>query len=156
MYPRALSQCVVEEEEDDLVVPMPERFHFSNSEQIAPIWIVPRLGYALTTKERGEDMSIGVCLLIPQGSCADACTQNHGYDNEESASKAIATRGVLLQAGSSHIAPANARANANAWHSITDEAHHAGISKCRDIQPRESSTSLRSPSQLSSAHAVIS
>ena len=66
MYPRALSQCVVEEdEEDDLVVPMPERFHFSNSERIAPIWIVPRLEYALTTKERGEGMSIGVCLLIP-------------------------------------------------------------------------------------------
>ncbi|KIM54455.1 hypothetical protein SCLCIDRAFT_31067 [Scleroderma citrinum Foug A] len=110
-----------EDDEDDLVVPMPERFHFSNNERIAPIWIVPRLGYALTTKERGEDMSIG----------------NHGYDNEESAmravfvahgpfssgAKAIATRGVSLQAGSSHIAPVNARANANAWHSITDEAH---------------------------------
>ena len=40
-----------------------------------------------------------------------------------SGAKAIATRGVSLQAGSSHIAPVNARANANAWHSITDEAH---------------------------------
>jgi len=40
-----------------------------------------------------------------------------------SGAKAIATRDVSLQAGLSHIAPGNARANADAWHSITDEAH---------------------------------
>jgi len=66
MRPHVLSQRVIEEDDEgDLVVPIPERFHFSNNERIAPIWIVPRLGHAVTTKEMGESMSIGVCLLIP-------------------------------------------------------------------------------------------
>jgi hypothetical protein len=44
---------------------MPERYHFSNNERIAPIYIVPRIGYALTTKEQGESgMSKGVSSLL--------------------------------------------------------------------------------------------
>jgi hypothetical protein len=45
---------------------MPERWHFSGNERIAPIYVVPKLGYALTTKAEGDTgMSKG----------------NHGYDN---------------------------------------------------------------------------
>mgnify|MGYP001251309267 CR=1 FL=1 len=33
---------------------MPERWHFSKGERIAPIYVVPKLGYALTTKEEGD------------------------------------------------------------------------------------------------------
>ena len=40
---------------------MPERYHFSNSPRIAPIYIVPKYGYALSTRARGETgMSKGV------------------------------------------------------------------------------------------------
>ncbi|KAG6836708.1 hypothetical protein H0H93_004684 [Arthromyces matolae] len=47
---------------------MPERYHFSQSERIAPIYVVPKIGYVLTTKEEGDiGMSKG----------------NHGYDNNE-------------------------------------------------------------------------
>lgn len=45
---------------------MPQRWHFSNHERIAPIYVIPRLGYALTTKAEGDTgMTKG----------------NHGYDN---------------------------------------------------------------------------
>ena len=30
---------------------MPEPYHFSNSPRIAPIWIVPKVGYVLTNHE---------------------------------------------------------------------------------------------------------
>lgn len=40
---------------------MPERFHFSENERIAPIYVIPKIGYALTTKEQGDiGMSKGV------------------------------------------------------------------------------------------------
>jgi hypothetical protein len=45
------------------VEPMPERYHFSRNYRIAPVWIVPRIGYALTDRTDGEDgMSTGVSL----------------------------------------------------------------------------------------------
>jgi len=46
---------------------MPERYHFSHNPRIAPIYIVPKYGYALTTRGRGESgMSKGVSPLLPQ------------------------------------------------------------------------------------------
>ncbi len=40
---------------------MPERYHFSHNERIAPIYVVPRVGYALTDRvENGAGMSKGV------------------------------------------------------------------------------------------------
>ena len=44
--------------------PMPPRFHFSANERIAPIWVVPKLGYALTSEALGDYMSIGVSNLL--------------------------------------------------------------------------------------------
>lgn len=42
---------------------MPERWHFANSDRIAPIYIVPRMGYALTNRiENGAGTSKGVSL----------------------------------------------------------------------------------------------
>ncbi|KAH0585957.1 hypothetical protein H2248_007243 [Termitomyces sp. 'cryptogamus'] len=47
---------------------MPERYHFSHSARIAPIYVVPKIGYVLTTHQQGDTgMSKG----------------NHGYDNDE-------------------------------------------------------------------------
>ncbi|KAG1766183.1 alkaline-phosphatase-like protein [Suillus occidentalis] len=46
------------------VEPMPERYHFSRNYRIAPVWIVPRIGYALTDRMDGEDgMSTGTIEL---------------------------------------------------------------------------------------------
>jgi predicted AlkP superfamily pyrophosphatase or phosphodiesterase len=44
---------------------MPARYHFSNNPRIAPIYVIPREGYALTTRDRGESgMSKGVSCSI--------------------------------------------------------------------------------------------
>ena len=40
---------------------MPERYHFSHNERIAPIYVVPQLGYALSHRGEGDvAMSKGV------------------------------------------------------------------------------------------------
>jgi hypothetical protein len=33
---------------------MPERYHFAHNARIAPIYIVPNMGYVLTTREAGD------------------------------------------------------------------------------------------------------
>jgi hypothetical protein len=33
---------------------MPERYHFTNHERIAPIYVVPEIGYVLTTRAEGN------------------------------------------------------------------------------------------------------
>ncbi|KAJ7432808.1 Phosphodiest-domain-containing protein [Mycena galericulata] len=53
---------------------MPTRFHFTQNERIAPIYVIPRIGYVLTSKAEGDvGMSKGVCLFAP--------SPKHGYDN---------------------------------------------------------------------------
>ncbi|KIP08617.1 hypothetical protein PHLGIDRAFT_104115 [Phlebiopsis gigantea 11061_1 CR5-6] len=53
---------------------MPRRFHFAGNERIAPIYVVPKVGYALTDRvENGTGMSKG----------------NHGYDNAETSMHAM-------------------------------------------------------------------
>ena len=43
---------------------MPERYHYSSSQRLAPIWVIPRMGYALTDRiENGSQMTIGVCSV---------------------------------------------------------------------------------------------
>ncbi|KAG8214524.1 alkaline-phosphatase-like protein [Butyriboletus roseoflavus] len=81
---------------------MPSRYHFSASERIAPIWVVPKLGYALTSREMGEDgMSIG----------------NHGYDNEEASMRAIFVAHGPFSHGAKLCSPDT---QPSAWHSVTD------------------------------------
>ena len=44
---------------------MPERYHFSNNERIAPIYVVPKIGYALTDHKDGDDgMTKGVSIIV--------------------------------------------------------------------------------------------
>ncbi|KAJ2917003.1 hypothetical protein MD484_g3388, partial [Candolleomyces efflorescens] len=53
---------------------MPKRWHFSKNERIAPVYVVPELGYILTTRKEGNvGMSKG----------------NHGYDNKEKSMHAM-------------------------------------------------------------------
>ena len=44
---------------------MPEHWHFTDNERIAPIYVVPRVGYALTNRvENGSGMSKGVSVDV--------------------------------------------------------------------------------------------
>lgn len=44
---------------------MPKRYHFANNARIAPIYVVPKIGYALTTREEGDvGMSKGVSTIF--------------------------------------------------------------------------------------------
>ncbi|EMD40100.1 hypothetical protein CERSUDRAFT_122188 [Gelatoporia subvermispora B] len=53
---------------------MPQRYHFAYNDRIAPVYVIPRIGYVLTDHvENGAGMSKG----------------NHGYDNDEPAMHAM-------------------------------------------------------------------
>ena len=62
---------------------MPERFHFTNNDRIAPLWIVPYPGWAIVTKDEfniKEAKSTGE-VYMPRGL--------HGYDHEHPLMRAI-------------------------------------------------------------------
>ena len=102
---------------------MPERYHFSNNPRIAPIYIVPKYGYALTMRGRDESgMSKGVS---PTDNHPPDMTvkppQNHGYDNRNFRMHAI----FIAHGPFSNVAKALHRqswmANKNeGWYSTSD------------------------------------
>ncbi|KUJ08193.1 Phosphodiest-domain-containing protein [Mollisia scopiformis] len=64
-------------------VNMPERYHFSKNERIAPLWIVPKTGWAIVTKDEfdvveGKEKGL---VYHPRGL--------HGYDHEHPLMRAI-------------------------------------------------------------------
>ncbi|KAF4629367.1 hypothetical protein G7Y89_g8777 [Cudoniella acicularis] len=64
-------------------VNMPERYHFSKNERIAPLWIIPKTGWAIVTKEEfnvAEGIEKGI-QYHPRGL--------HGYDHEHPLMRAI-------------------------------------------------------------------
>ncbi|KAK0729990.1 ectonucleotide pyrophosphatase/phosphodiesterase-like protein [Lasiosphaeris hirsuta] len=64
-------------------VNMPERYHFSRNERIAPLWVVPKTGWALVKKgemDLKEAQAKGV-VYHPRGL--------HGYDHEHPLMRAI-------------------------------------------------------------------
>lgn len=62
---------------------MPERYHFSNNQRIAPLWLVPKAGWAIVTKEEFdiEDALKTGAVYHPRGL--------HGYDHEHPLMRAI-------------------------------------------------------------------
>lgn len=64
-------------------VNMPERYHFSKNKRIAPLWIVPKTGWAIVSKEEFDiDISKSKGLQYhPRGL--------HGYDHEHPLMRAI-------------------------------------------------------------------
>lgn len=62
---------------------MPERYHFSNNDRIAPLWIVPKTGWAIVKKEDFdiEDAKKTGKIYHPRGL--------HGYDHEHPLMRAI-------------------------------------------------------------------
>ncbi|KAE8446453.1 hypothetical protein EG329_011916 [Mollisiaceae sp. DMI_Dod_QoI] len=64
-------------------VNMPERYHFSKNDRIAPLWVVPKTGWAIVTKEEfnvAEGLEQGL-IYHPRGL--------HGYDHEHPLMRAI-------------------------------------------------------------------
>ncbi|KAL6720853.1 hypothetical protein ACLMJK_002778 [Lecanora helva] len=62
---------------------MPKRYHFSNNDRIAPLWVVPKVGYAIAHK---EDFDVAAAqangeTYHPKGL--------HGYDHEHPLMRAI-------------------------------------------------------------------
>lgn len=64
-------------------VNMPERYHFSKNHRIAPLWIVPKTGWAIVTKEEFniEEAKANNLVYHPRGL--------HGYDHEHPLMRAI-------------------------------------------------------------------
>lgn len=62
---------------------MPERYHFSNNERIAPLWIVPKTGWAIVTKDgfNVQEAKAQGLDYHPRGL--------HGYDHENPLMRAI-------------------------------------------------------------------
>ncbi|KAF2199630.1 ectonucleotide pyrophosphatase/phosphodiesterase family member 1 [Delitschia confertaspora ATCC 74209] len=62
---------------------MPERYHFSNNKRIAPLWIVPKTGWAIVTKDEFdiEEGKKNGDVYHPRGL--------HGYDFEHPLMRAI-------------------------------------------------------------------
>jgi predicted AlkP superfamily pyrophosphatase or phosphodiesterase len=62
---------------------MPERYHFSKNDRIAPLWIVPKTGWAIVTKDE-FNVEVGLKtdeVYHPRGL--------HGYDHEHPLMRAI-------------------------------------------------------------------
>jgi predicted AlkP superfamily pyrophosphatase or phosphodiesterase len=64
-------------------VNMPERYHFSNNQRIAPLWIVPKTGWAIVKKDEFnvQDAKAKELIYHPRGL--------HGYDHENPLMRAI-------------------------------------------------------------------
>ena len=64
-------------------VDMPERYHFSKNERIAPLWIVPRTGWAIVKKSE-----VDVAAAVKEGKVYRP-RGLHGYDHEHPLMRAI-------------------------------------------------------------------
>ncbi|KAK7740719.1 hypothetical protein SLS53_005187 [Cytospora paraplurivora] len=64
-------------------VNMPERYHFSQNDRIAPLWIVPKTGWAIVTRDEFDIAEAKANNLVyhPRGL--------HGYDNTHPLMRAI-------------------------------------------------------------------
>ncbi|ORY60504.1 type I phosphodiesterase/nucleotide pyrophosphatase [Pseudomassariella vexata] len=62
---------------------MPERYHFSKNDRIAPLWIIPKTGWAVVTREEFdiEEANAKGLVYHPRGL--------HGYDHEHPLMRAI-------------------------------------------------------------------
>lgn len=107
---------------------MPKRYHYSHTPRIAPIYIVPKYGYALTTRINGEvGMKKGVSLilrLLVATFSIYPCSQNHGYDNRDFRMQAI----FIAHGPFSNVAKAlhhrSWMPNKNkGWHSTSDDVY---------------------------------
>jgi hypothetical protein len=115
---------------------MPERYHFAHSTRIAPVYVVPKMGYVLTTRAEGDvGLSKGVSETFPTRRRLHlislfAFSQNHGYDNNEPTMNAIfvahgpfsATAKIAHHRQSSHGLRSLSGPN-KGWHSTSNDTY---------------------------------
>ncbi|PBP21765.1 Phosphodiest-domain-containing protein [Diplocarpon rosae] len=116
---------------------MPERYHFSKNERIAPLWIVPKTGWAIVTKKE-FDIAEGIekgLVYHPRGL--------HGYDHEHPLMRAIfIARGPAFpHAPNSRVEPFQ---NIEVYNIICDSLH---------IAPKPNNGTLRLPLKPIGTHA---
>ena len=66
-----LTAAAANSEKFDVYTPqtMPERYHFTHSTRIAPVYVVPKMGYVLTTRAEGDvGLSKGVSEILPHSN----------------------------------------------------------------------------------------
>ncbi|KAL1955923.1 hypothetical protein VTO42DRAFT_7996 [Malbranchea cinnamomea] len=108
---------------------MPERFHFSNNDRIAPVWVIPKAGWAVVERPEWdvkEAQKNGV-VYRPRGI--------HGYDHEHPLMRAI-----FIARGPKFPHPGNSRLdvfqNIEVYNIICDSL---------EIEPRPNNGTLRLP-----------
>jgi len=86
---------------------MPQRYHFAYHERIAPIYVIPKIGYVLTTREEGD-------VGMNKGS--------HGYDNAEVSMQAIfVAHGPFSISTKAHLRRRSR--SLDGWHSVSDDTY---------------------------------
>lgn len=120
---------------------MPERYHFSQNDRIAPLWIVPKTGWAIVTKEEYdlEDKKKGKTEFDIDEAKAHGDVYHprglHGYDNKHPLMRAIfVARGPAFpHEPNSRVEPFQ---NTELYNIICDSLH---------IQPAPNNGTLRLP-----------
>ncbi|KAH9047678.1 Phosphodiest-domain-containing protein [Lactarius hengduanensis] len=95
---------------------MPERYHFAHSSRIAPVYVVPKMGYVLTTRAEGD-------VGLSKG--------NHGYDNNDPTMSAVfvahgpfSSTAKIAHDKQSSSYRLRGRSNPNkGWHSTSDDTY---------------------------------
>ncbi|TFY72599.1 hypothetical protein EVG20_g421 [Dentipellis fragilis] len=115
---------------------MPERYHFAYSNRIAPVYVIPKMGYVLTTKKEGDvGLSKGVRATFPffrepTLTCVSA-VQNHGYDNADPSMYAMfvahgpfsaVAKAIHQSRAANPVKRALLRPN-KGWHSTADDTY---------------------------------
>jgi len=115
---------------------MPERYHFSNNERIAPLWIVPKTGWAIVQRSEFDIMEAKEKNIVyhPRGL--------HGYDHEHPLMRAIfVARGPAFpHKPHSKVEPFQ---NINVYNILCDSI---------GLQPRPNNGTLRLPLKTIGVH----
>jgi predicted AlkP superfamily pyrophosphatase or phosphodiesterase len=95
-------------------VNMPEKYHFTNNPRIAPLWIIPKAGWAIVRKDEMDVKKAQAegAVYNPRGL--------HGYDHEHPLMRAI-----FIARGPAFKHPPNSRVEV--FRKLTDEGYPLSI-----------------------------
>jgi len=91
---------------------MPDKYHFTHHERIAPVYIVPKLGWFLTTSRQPDDPDL---------------IGNHGFDNDEESMHAMFVAHGPFPAVAKTVHKSQSRRDLSRpnknWHSTADDVY---------------------------------
>jgi len=76
---------------------MPERYHFAHSPRIAPVYVVPNIGYVLTTRKEGD-------VGLPKGVCRSSEPRSLPDNSFDCRTTVMTTMNLLCTPYSLHMA----------------------------------------------------